>query len=225
VSTRNGFQNRATLHPKVPQQKHSLTFEDLDVKRNLFLKTALALAIAAPLMASAESQVNITGGSAQASVDLQVIIPGVLYLAVGRGTEQLGSVSGTIDTVTFSYMNNAGDVGTGNPAANAFNSWDDATPSLPVRVFGNTGQVTISASNPADLVRNGGTETISFSQMLVESDNTNLPAPAFSGGTSQPLRVGGVTDHTARWTYTYVNTAAPAAGTYIGRVTYTASML
>ena len=47
-----------------------------------------------------------------------------------------------------------------------------------------------------------------------------------SGGTSAPVLTTGtkVTSQTANWTFAYANTVTPAAGTYTGTVTYTASM-
>lgn len=196
------------------------------MKRNLLLKTALALAIASPLMASAESQLTTGGGSAVARLDLQVIIPRVLFLGVGTGTDNTGTSNGTIDAVIFDYTTNADQVGiTGSPAGAIYdtNGGFPGNGAVPVRVFGNNGQVTITATNPATL--DNGADTIPFSEMSVVSDNASLPAPGFSGGTSQPLLAGRVTNQTALWTYSYANSTAPAAGTYTGTVTYTASML
>lgn len=193
------------------------------MKRNLLLKSALALAIASPLMASAESSLATGGGSAVARLDLQVVIPSVLFLGVGTGADNASISNGTIDTVIFDYTTNADQVGLATPAANIGNSLTGNGSAMPVRVFGNNGQVTITATNPATL--DNGADTIPFSEMSVVSDNANLPAPGFSGGTSQPLLAGRVTNQTALWTYSYGNLTAPAAGTYTGRVTYTASTL
>lgn len=193
------------------------------MKRNLLLKTALALAIASPLMASAESQLTTGGGSAVARLDLQVVIPGVIYLGVGSGSDQIVT-GGNVDNITFDYSNNADQVGITNvPAADISNSMATAGSTLPVRVFSNIGQVVITADNAANLVN--GTETIPFTEMSVVSDNPNLAAPGFGGGTSQPLLAGRVTNQTANWTYSYRNSTAPAAGVYTGTVTYTASLL
>lgn len=197
------------------------------MKRNLLLKTALALAIASPLMASAESQLSTGSGSGSASarLDFQVIIPATLYLGVGRGSSQVGDVNGTVDTVIFDFTNNADQVGiAGAVAANAYNTFTGIDTAVPVRVFGNRSQITITATNPANLVMVSGTETIPFSELSVESDNANMLAPGFSGGTAQPRMVGRVTNETANWTYAYANSTAPGAGTYQGTVTYTAAM-
>jgi len=194
------------------------------VKRNLLLKSALALAIASPLMAAAESQLTTGSGSAQARLNFEVNIPAVLFLAVGSGAGQLVTNS-AIDTVFFDYTNNAADVGTGAPAQLISNSINGSGSTVPVRVFGNNGQLVITANNPANLV--SGTDTIPFSQLTVSSNNPALPAPAFSGGTSQPTVNGRVTDLNAEFTYGFSNNlpVAPAAGVYTGTVTYTAAVL
>ena len=53
------------------------------MKNSLLLRSALALALATPLMASAESQLVTGAGSATANLDLRVVIPRVLFLGVG----------------------------------------------------------------------------------------------------------------------------------------------
>ena len=53
--------------------------------RNAIIKTAVAAALALPLLANAESQFNTAAGpsSAVAKVDFQITIPRVLFLQVG----------------------------------------------------------------------------------------------------------------------------------------------
>src|SRR3990167_8561083 len=53
------------------------------VNKSLILKSALALALATPLMASADSQVVVGTGSAAANLDFRVVIPRILLLQVG----------------------------------------------------------------------------------------------------------------------------------------------
>ena len=96
---------------------------------------------------------------------------------------------------------------------------------VPVRLFGNNGQITLTATNAANLV--SGTDTIPFTQFTRASDNAGFAVPAFSGGTTSPslVAVGSkITDLTAQWTFAYSNTVNAAPGTYNGEVTYTASM-
>ncbi len=197
------------------------------MKKALLLKTTLALALATPLLASAESQL-VTGtgagsGTATARLDLRVVIPRVLYLGVGTGSGTPLATDAAIDALTFDYSTNPLDVGTTAPAGSITSTGPTAaTASIPVRVFGNNGQVTVTATNPAVLT--SGTDTIPFSELSVASSNAAFAAPAFGGGTSLPTLAGRVTNQTANWTYTYANNTAPAFGTYVGRVTYTATM-
>ncbi|MDZ7910062.1 MAG: hypothetical protein U5N10_18785 [Gemmobacter sp.] len=191
-------------------------------KSSLILKSALALALATPLMASAESQLVIGTGTATARLDLRVVIPRVLFLGVGTGAAAPLATNGTVDTITFDYSGNPLDVGLGGAAASITNDGPaPAGSTVPVRVLGNDGQITITATNPANLTSGG--DTIPFTQMTVVSDGT-LAAPGFSGGTSTPTATNRVTNMTSNWTYTYANTVTPAAGTYTGQVTYTAAM-
>lgn len=186
------------------------------MNKNLILKTALALAVASPLMASAESDLTIGSGTASADLDFRVIIPRVLYLAVGTGNATLAD-NATEDLVAFDFSGNPEAVGTG-AAANTITG-----NAVPVRVFGNNGQIQIAASNGN--LTDGGGNTIPLSQITATSSdaaNFDVPAP---GGTANPvLSAGRVTNRTATWTYSYTNSAAAGAGTYDGTITYTASM-
>lgn len=193
------------------------------MKKSLLLKTVLALAAASPLMAAAESQLTIGAGNAVARLDLRVVIPRVLFLGVGTGAATPLATNATINEVTFDFTGNPLDVGTTAAAGSITNNGPSpAGGSVPVRVFGNDGQITITATNPANLT--SGSDTIPFTELSVGSDNAALQAPAFGGGTSTPTAAGRVTNQTANWTYSYANTATPAFGTYTGRVTYTATM-
>lgn len=193
------------------------------MKKSLFVHSAVALAMAAPLLAQAESELVSGSGSATANLDLRVVIPRVLFLGVGTGSGTPLATNAAIDALTFDYSTNPLDVGTGAAAGTITNTGPTpAGASIPVRVFGNNGQVTITATNPAVLT--SGSDTIPFSELSVASSNAALAAPAFGGGTSSPTLAGRVTNQTATWTYSYANATVPSAGTYAGRVTYTATM-
>ena len=86
------------------------------MKKALLLKSALALALATPLLASAESQLVTGAGSATARLDFRVVVPRILFLAVGTGSGAFATNT-TIDTVTFDYTGNPAAVGTGAAAA------------------------------------------------------------------------------------------------------------
>jgi hypothetical protein len=192
------------------------------MKKHLFLKSALALALATPLLASAESQLTIGAGSAAANLDFRVVVPRVLFLAVGTGAASLAD-NATIDTVTFDYTTNPAAVGTGAAAGSITGNV------VPVRVLGNNGVIALASTNTGDL-GNGAGDTIPWSQITaVSSDATNFDSPAPSGasvnlGLSSGTRI---TSRTANWTFSYANTEVVAPGTYgttNGRVTYTATM-
>jgi len=204
--------------PEIDPQK-----EGNVVKKTLFVHAAVALAVAAPLMAHAESQLVTGGGPAIANLDLRVVIPRVLFLGVGTGSGTPLATNTAIDALTFDFSTNPLDVGTGAAAGSITNTGPTpAGASIPVRVFGNNGQVTVTATNPAVLT--SGADTIPFTELSVSSSSAAFTAPAFGGGTSTPTLTGRVTNQTAIWTYSYANTTTPAFGTYEGRVTYTATM-
>lgn len=189
------------------------------MKKSLLLKSALALAMAAPLMASAESDITVGAGSASADLTLRVVIPRVLYLAVGTGNATLAD-NATVDTVEFNYSTNPQDVGAG-AAAPAGSITGNV---VPVRVFGNNGQIQIAASN-GTLTEPVSGDTIPLSSIsATSSDAANLPSPAAGGSVNVAVSTGRVTNRTANWTYAYANTANAAAGTYEGTITYTATM-
>lgn len=194
------------------------------------LKTTLALALATPLLASAESNLVATG-SATARLDFRIIIPRVLFLGVGTGATAtpLGT-NATIDTVTFDYTTNptAVGAGAGSPAAVITGA------TVPVRVVGNNGQITLTASTLGALTNAAApADTIPWSQI---SSTTSLPAlpspviPLTGAGVASPVTLSSgtrITDRSATWTFSYANAATVAPGTYgttNGRVTYTAAM-
>ena len=199
-----------------------------------FTKTLLATAFFAsvPMMASAESQFSTAAGpsSVSAKLDFQIVVPRILYLRVGTGTNLANNT--TVDMITFTV-----------PAANIGNSvavagtGGDLAPGVTARVVANAGVVTLSSNTPGDLTTGTAGEVIPYTQITtasaVNTSATALPAPALaaSGVTSVVLTpVNRVTNQDAKWTFNYANNAVVAAGTYggtvanNGRVTYTASM-
>lgn len=196
------------------------------MKKALLLQSALAVALATPMLASAESQLVTGAGNATARLDFRVIIPRVLFLGVGTGAATLANNT-TIDTVTFDYSTNPADVGQG--AAAVAGTITNAT--VPVRVVGNNGQVTLAAATTGALTNATG-DTIPWSQITAASSQPTLPSPVIpatgAGATSNvTLNAGKVTDRQANWTFSYLNAAVVAPGTYgttNGRVTYTAAM-
>ena len=195
------------------------------MKTSLALKATLALALASPLLASAESQL-VTSGNAVARLDFRIIVPRVLFLAVGSGVAPaLPTTDTTIDTVTFDYTTNAAAVGQGTAAAVITGNV------VPVRVIGNNGQVTLAASTIGALTNAAG-DTIDWSEITSTTSVAALPSPVIpntGAGTAVnvTLSSGKITNRTADWTFSYANSAVVPPGTYgttNGRVTYTAAM-
>lgn len=164
-------------------------------KSSLLLKSALALALATPLLASAESQLVIGTGGATARLDFRVVVPRVLFLGVGTGAAALANNT-TIDTVTFDYSTNPAALGTGAAAGAITGNV------VPVRVLGNNGQITLAASTTGALT-NGTADTIPWSEITSTSSLAALPSPAIpltgAGATSNVTLSSGtkVTDRSA----------------------------
>ncbi len=198
--------------------------------KKLALITALIAAFAVPHAAQAESTA-VTTGNATARLDFRVIIPRVLFLAVGSGaTGTALTANGVIDQVTFDYTTNSGAVGSGAAAAVITGNV------VPVRVVGNNGIVALTATTTGALTNGIATEVIPWSEITVVSDQAaTLPSPVIpltglGAGSNVTVSSGTkVTNRTANWTYSYANSAVLPAGTYgtvtnNGRITYTASM-
>ncbi|WP_066271672.1 hypothetical protein [Hydrogenophaga palleronii] len=190
------------------------------------LKATLALALATPLLASAESNLVATG-SATARLDFRVVIPRVLFLGVGTGATVIPLANNTtVDMVTFDYTTNPTAIGTGAPATTITGNV------VPVRVVGNNGQITLTASTTGALTNATG-DTIPWTQITSTSSLPALPSPvipATGAGVASNVTLSSgtrVTDQSANWTFSYANAATVAPGTYgtnNGRVTYTAAM-
>ena len=198
------------------------------MKQALSIKLAAALALATPLMASAESQLVTGAGNATARLDFRVIVPRVLFLGVGTGATGLATNT-TVDMVTFDYTTNPAAVGTGVAAGAITGNV------VPVRVLGNNGQISLTAATTGAL-SNGAGDTIPWTEITATTNLAALPSPVIpatgTGAASNVTLSSGtrVTDRTANWTFSYANSAVVAPGTYgatvanNGRVTYTAAM-
>lgn len=190
-------------------------------KSLLAVSAAVAALLALPTTASAESQLVVGAGNASARLDFRVVIPRVLYLAVGTGSAALGN-NATVDQLTFDYTATPADVGSGTASA---------AQTVNVRVRGNNGQISLVANTTGALTNATG-DTIDWTQINATSDQVTLPSPALpltgaSAGSNVTLNTAKVTDRSAVWSFSYANSAVVAPGTYgttNGRVTYTASM-
>ena len=198
--------------------------------RNTIIKSAVALALGIPLIASAES--NFTTGvgtplTATAKVDFTIVILKFISLRVGAAGV------GVFDSIVFTIP--AANVGVGG--AQAGTGGDLTGGVVTAKVTGNNGQVTLT-STATGALSNGVGDTIPFTQITtataVLTSATALPAPTLTNGVSAGVLAAltgtKITNQDAKWTYSYANAAVVAAGTYggvnlnNGRVTYTASM-
>lgn len=196
------------------------------MKKALLLKTAVALALTAPTLSMAESQLVIGTGNASAKLAFRVTIPRVLFLGVGTGSATLANNT-TVDLVSFDYSASPQAVGTGTGGTATGNV-------VPVRVVGNNGTIGLTAS-VAGALSNGNGDTIAWDQITATTSVAELPSPPIpltgSSATASnvtPTLGTKVTDRTANWTFRYANNTVVPAGVYGGtggaQVTYTASM-
>lgn len=207
------------------------------MNKNKFAGVALLLAgvTAIPGAAHAESKF-VTGSSAltaTANLDFTITIPKFVYLRVGAGADLANST--TVSNLVYSVP--AANIGNGTPVS-ATSGGDLGNGTVTARVMGNNGTIAFSSTTLGPL-NNGGSDTISWSQMNV-AVATNTSATALShpalvdGGTTSinlPATSGSkVTSLDAQWTFTYKNNNVAAAGTYggvnanNGRVTYAVAM-
>jgi hypothetical protein len=211
------------------------------MKTSFGLKALLAATtLAAPLMASAESNVQ-TGAltanpGATAHVDFTITIPKILYLRVGTGSAYgAGNLSANplVDLITFTPT--PAQLGNGVPVAAT--GGDLAGGIETAAVVSNSGNVTLKATAIGAL-NDGAGDNISFTQIATASTNltsaTALPAPVLTDAASANVIINAppskVIVQDAKWTYSYANAAMVPAGTYGGvnvnnsRVVYTATM-
>lgn len=210
--------------------------------KKLLLVTALAAI--APLVAQAESNFTTAAGtqSATARLDFRVVVPKVLFLQVGTGTNLANNA--TVNEVSFDVP--AGAVGNGTAVAGT--GGDLASGGVTVRVLGNSGTVSLTNATTGQLTSGVvGNPTVPWTDIVVTAGalatttagytNAAIAHPPFNnaaaGGASTTATTlaasAGLVRREGSWTFAYANTATLPAGTYgdtagnNGRVTYTAT--
>jgi hypothetical protein len=209
------------------------------MKAPVALRTWLgAASLALPLMAAAESNVQTGAGvlGAHAHVDLRIVIPQILYLRVGTGSNYTtGVLANNAAKDLIQFAPTAAQVGNG--VAVAGTGGNLAGGAETAAIIGNGGNVTLKATSTGALLDAAGA-SIAFTQVKTAATAafypTLLPAPVLQNGASANIVItapaSNVIRADAKWTYTYANTNVPAAGTYGGvnirnsRVLYTATM-
>jgi membrane-associated PAP2 superfamily phosphatase len=189
---------------------------------------AIALAVAglAGLSGVAQAESNLGSASASASLDFQVVIPGLVFLQVGTGAFQEDDTN--VDEIVFDVQP-AQLVSGGSVAATA-ESGNLGNGRVDVRVWGNIGSLQLSSSALTKLTDAAGNE-IPWSEITVATFGGNAPEHGLfdaDGNMSVTLTAPGqskVVNRVGTWTYSYANNAANSEqlseGTYSGTVTYT----
>lgn len=197
-------------------------------------KLAIATAALATLMSSqwaaAESDVNLAipgPTTATARLDFQIVIPRVLFLQVGTGTVTSDNVA--IDLLNFTVP--AAILGNGTNVAGTGGNLTAGA--VTVRVFGNNGNIDLTAGTNGPLNNGLAGDTIPWSEILVTSTAPATPAAGFiataiphpaiplaagpsTGAATTITATNKVVRQEGVWTFAYDNSAVYAAGTYGG---------
>lgn len=190
-------------------------------KTSTRLAAAVLLAVASASAHADSTSDSAAPWSAAVNLDFRIVVPGMLYFRVGT------DIAGNINQITFTPT--TANLGTSTPMGGA--GGDAAASAVNVVLRANVGQITITETN------NGGGNGlgtgvaadgyIPYTEIFTTSSDSQLPPPALSnagGNTSAPvLNSVKTTNRSAVWTYGYHNNTVPSAGTYDGRVTYTAT--
>lgn len=185
---------------------------------------AIALAVAglAGLSGVAQAESNLGSASASASLDFQVVIPGLVFLQVGTGTFRQDV--DTVDEIVFDVQPEQ--LVSGGSVVATADSGNEGSGRVDVRVWGNIGSLQLSSSALTQLTDAAGNE-IPWSEITVDTAGGNAPQHGLfdaDGNMSVTLTAPGqskVVNREGTWTYSYANTTQPSQGTYSGLVTYT----
>lgn len=209
---------------------------NLRLRRQTCVRLAAALAITAvPVLGLAESNfvANAAGLSTTAHLDFQITIPQMLFLQVGAGSAPLFNNNPTISLIEFDVP--ASRLADGSAVGATPASGDLGNGQVSVRLRGNTGDVQLRVDTAGELTRAGGTETIAWNDIAIQSaaaagsPQGPIAHPLWSGGSITIPAINSTVDLQAVWTYSYNNARLLRAGQYggigvnNGRVTYTAT--
>lgn len=195
-----------------------------------FLLGGIALQPAAPSLdrdsGNAPYQVDV-------ELEFQLQVPNVIFFQVGSGDD-------TVDTVRFDLggkyllpdqQNEEYDPEVTELAPAGFiDAVENGT--IPIRLLGNVGQVaiTVTVSGGGNGLVNENGHFLSFERIATLSSDPAFPPPVLTNAGGNTVIINGnsyaglVTDRAVNWTYQYSNPELAAAGTYVGTVTYTASI-
>jgi hypothetical protein len=185
-----------------------------------FVKQLVAVAaVAAAFGAQAESTINTTGAAAAATtarLNFSVIIPKIIFLQVGTGPVAPAlTANATVDTVTHTVA--AASMGDGTAVAGVSSGG-----AINARVLGNGGNVNFAAVGSGAGLTGPGV-TIPWTQIVPTATGGTLIHPVIGAAAVSLAATSGVVNQTTVYSFNYSNSAALAAGTYTGTVTYTAT--
>ena len=205
--------------PTAPQALPSVSLQ-VAIQRLLAITAASFCTSFCPV-AQAESDLNpgpsgLLATSAQ--LGFRVTVPRTLFLRIGAGTNFADNSA--VSRVTFAMT--AAQIGSGAAVAATA-----PAAGIVATVRANGGDVTLSAQGAAGGLANGA-QRIAWSQIIPSISAGTLPNPVIGNGVPGPvstlLAVAGVVNRSATYRFSYANGAPVAAGTYNGRVTYTAAL-
>lgn len=215
------------------------TSQEAVMKTSVALKSLLgAASLALPLMAYAESNVQTGAGAltATAHLDFQIIIPKILFLRIGTGSNyNPGALANNINVDLITFTATAANLGSGPISGTG----GDLTGGVvTAALISNTaGAITFSAAANAAGLSDGAGDFIPFTQITTTaaagSFATQLAPLALTNGTTTTTitPAGKTYSADAKWTFSYANNTFPPQGTYggaaglnNGRVTYTAAV-
>lgn len=197
---------------------------------------AFALALSLPVNAADSRDTNPTNGlNVSLELEHEVEIAQMLFFRIGSigAVEQVSfdlSQTQALQANNSTHSGAAVALGDGNAISASLNG------DLNVYLVSNVAPVDISytVSNPNGL-SDGAGNFIPFDQIITQSSDAGLPAPTLdnagaAAGSANAVNILGnffgglVADYrNVTWTYQYANDQVPVAGTYTGRITYTAS--
>lgn len=192
-----------------------------------FLVAGMAFQPASPSLdrdrGKAPYQVNV-------GLEFEVRVPNIVFF-------QIGSSNDTIDTVRFDLSgvlperdNEDWEGDTEFIPTEAIDATENGV--IPIRLRSNVGQVSITAtvSGGGNALVNENGQFLDFELISTVSSDAAFPPPPLTNSGGETVIIGGnffaglVTDRTVNWTFKYSNPELAAAGTYVGIVTYTASI-
>jgi hypothetical protein len=200
--------------------------------RALALLATVAMAsVAGSAYAESNFQTGAGGLTATAHLDFQIVVPKILYLRVGAGTNL--ATNAAVNMLTFTVP--AASVGNGTAIASTGGDLL-AGAAVTARVIANSGTVTVTTTTP-NMIKDAAGDTISYGQIALAvtslTTGTSFTPAAMSDGaitTTTIAPTANIVNQDATWTFSYKNQNVVAAGTYGGvnvnnsRVTYTASI-